>query len=344
MIMKKRKRYWMIGICIMAFLFSTGCASLQNQERRQKEQVQNAESETENEPSGKVMEEGGSAETEANEEGSWLAYDYWSEWTGSHATYDLPYADEETFDIIREAYGKVAFLGVFAKGDMDVYSDYKRVFLKLLKNDMPFYNPETKEEIYLGDFEGLKLYDESTGYHTSYDVQKYKYIFFDMDEDGSPELGIRNPDNHNAVYIFRYDAEMGRCLLWYEMSNYNYSIFGSRKVSWDWDGKYLVFYQLNEDGEVECETMGTSNWKNLEVSQHTVMLPQYADKEKEIPVTDEMKAQGIFERSTGRWFFRVTEAQYDELMEPYWEAYYLAEQERKKVTYTYKELFGDTEL
>lgn len=46
-------------------------------------------------------------------------------------------------------------------------------------------------------------------------------------------------------------------------------------------------------------------------------------------------------RSSGCWFFRVTKEQYDELSEPYWEAYYMSEEKIKGVTYTYEELFGE---
>lgn len=353
--MKTRKKCLIIAICFWGLLLGTGCVCLPDKESRQNAEEQNIEAETGNvdggnrelEPLDETLQDsknsGVEAIGEASEEGSWQTYDYWTEWTGSNVKEDLPYADEETFAVIKEAYGKVEFAGVFKKGDTDVYGDYINIFRKLLNNEMPFYNPKTGEEICLGDFEGLKLYDESTKRYTKYDALQYKYIFFDMDEDGSPELGIRNLDNHNAVYIFGYDAEERRCLLWYEMSTGAYVLFGSRKVAIDGDGKYLTFYQLNEDGEMECKTFGTSNWISREISLHTVALPQYADEEQEILVTDEMREQGIFERSKGRWFFRVTEAQYEELMEPYWKAYDSAEREIKKVTYTYEELFGSIE-
>lgn len=350
-------KYFIVAIGILSLLLGTGYGLLGDNKGRQNiegydTESESTEEETENtiqrnaesEQSEKTLPDSQNFEEEnvgeASEEDNWLVYDYWGEWTGSDAKYDLPYADDETFAIIKEAYGNVEFAGVFEKGDTSVYDDYKSVFMKLLKNEMTFYDSETGKEICLKDFEGLMLYDKSTDRHTKYDVSQYKYIFFDIDEDGSPELGIRNSDNYNAVYIFRYDVETEKCFLWYTMYNGYYELFGSRKMAWIWDGKYITFYQLNANGEVECETFGTSNWKNDEVSQHTVMLPQYADKEKEVPVTDAMKAQGIYERSTGQWFFRVTEAQYNELMEPYWEAYDLAEQEIKKVTYTYEELFG----
>lgn len=70
------------------------------------------------------------------------------------------------------------------------------------------------------------------------------------------------------------------------------------------------------------------------------MLPIYEEKEKEVVVTDEMKEQGMFVRLDGQWYFRVTEEQYEELTETYWEAYLQAQEEEEEVTYTYEELFG----
>lgn len=40
-------------------------------------------------------------------------------------------------------------------------------------------------------------------------------------------------------------------------------------------------------------------------------------------------------------YFRVTEEQYDELTEDFYQAKQLATQEIQKVTYTYDELFGE---
>lgn len=94
------------------------------------------------------------------------------------------------------------------------------------------------------------------------------------------------------------------------------SLYGSRKAAWTWDGgKYIVFEQLEADGDTELETFGINSWYNEETCLLAVMLPDYREKEKKIEVTDLMKQQGIYVRSTGCWFFRVTEEQYEELFD-----------------------------
>ena len=70
-----------------------------------------------------------------------------------------------------------------------------------------------------------------------------------------------------------------------------------------------------------------------------VMLPKYADANKEVDITEEMKMTGVYAQMSEQWFFRITEEQYEELMAPYWEAYFQAQEEIKKVTYTYEEQF-----
>lgn len=337
---RKKTIYLIIGICILALLVCL-CFVL----RDSREMNQNTEIGGDN-----ISKEDRTLEIEKDlaqsptdfaieinedkEESVWV-YEYWTDFAKER---NLPYADDKIITILKDAYGEINFEGVFERGNLESYDKYKILYLKLLDNEIPFSDLETGDKVYLKDFEGLKLDRDE---QLSYDKHKYKYYFFDMNEDGAPELGIRNRDNHNAVYIFQYDEEVNECFLWYEMDNFYYRIFGSRKVAWIWDGAYLAFYQLDMDGNLECLTFGISNWFNEEESLHVVLLPEYSDEEKKIEVTDIMKEQGVFERSLGRWFFRVTEEQYDELMKPYWEAYYWAEKEIEKVTYSYEELFDE---
>ena len=271
---------------------------------------------------------------EDEEESAWVC----ETWSDLKREWDLPYADDIIVAILKDTYEEIIFKGTFERGNIESYNKYKSLYLRLLDNEITFSNLETGDKIFLKDFMGLELHIDT---ESPYDKYRYVYYFFDMDEDGAPELGIRNKDNHNAVYIFKYDKETDECFLWYTLGNYYYEIFGSRKVAWIWGGKYLAFYQLDMDGNIECEAFGISNWLNEEESLHVIMLPEYRDEEKKIEVTDIMKKQGVFERSLGRWFFRVTEEQYDELMKPYWEAYYWAEKEIEEVTYSYEELFDE---
>lgn len=251
----------------------------------------------------------------------------YEDWTDFSYEKNLPYASQQTFKAVRGFYSEIDFFGEFQKGDTEVYGEYKEVFLKLLQNEMPFCNRETGENLYLKDFERFE---------EKYAPQELEYYFFDMNEDRFPELVIRN--NWDA-YIFHYNAETKEFVLWYSMESGWYSLIGSRKIMWSGSGKYLAFYLLDQEGGEECETFFFANWFNKEESLYVVMVPQYREAGR-ITVTEEMKAEGIYERSSGQWYFRVTEEQWDELADIYREAKETAREKIKDVTYTYEELFG----
>lgn len=251
----------------------------------------------------------------------------YEDWVDFSHERKLPYASQQTFETVKGFYSEIDFFGEFQKGDTETYGEYKEAFLRLLQNEMPFCNRETGENVYLKDFGRFK---------EKYATQELKYCFFDMNEDGFPELTIRNGGDE---YIFRYDAEADECVLWYSMESGWYSLIGSRKVMWLGSGKYLAFYLLDQEGGVECETFLFANWFNKEESLHVVMVPQYREAGR-ITVTEEMKAEGIYEESSGQWYFRVTEEQWYELADIYLEAEETANKKIKDVTYTYEELFG----
>lgn len=237
----------------------------------------------------------------------------------------LPYADEKTFQVIKDAYADIDFYGEFKKGNLDVYDDYKKKFQKLVQNEVTFLDKETGEKVCIADREQwYQEYDE------------YEYYFFDMDEDGAPELGIKRLD---AFYIFKYDDETEEYSLWYSMEGEWYALIGSRKIMWLGDGAYLDYWQLDQNGEIECETFFSRNPMSTD-NPCMVMMPEYANGEKEVVLTEEMKKQGVFVRNTGQWYFRVTQEQYEELIENYMDAYYSSWESREEVTFDYEELFG----
>lgn len=254
-----------------------------------------------------------------------VQYEYWADFSYEK---NLPYAGRQTFEAVRGFYSEIDFFGEFQKGDTEVYGEYREAFLKLLQNEMPFRNRESDENVYLKDFGRFK---------EKYAPQELEYYFFDMNEDGFPELTI---ENNWDTYIFQYDAKADAFVLWYSMESGWYSLIGSRKVMWLGEGKYLAFYLLDQEGEAECETFFLANWFNEEESLYVVMVPQYHREAGRITVTEDMKAEGIYERYSGQWYFRVTEEQWYELADIYLEAERTAREKIKDVTYTYEELFG----
>ncbi len=246
---------------------------------------------------------------------------------------ELPYIDENAYEILKKAYDDINFHGEFLRGNLDVYDTYKEKFGEMLHNEIPFLNKKTGEEIYCKDLEELEGF-------TEYDLKvgDFEYYFFDMDEDDAPELVIRV--RHLYWLIFRYDPEMEKCVLWYTGGGGWFTCFGSRKVALFWDARDGFFWQLSKDGEVECEVNYRLDYYSVEESLLLFSLPVYADKQKEIILTDELKNQGVFIYSENKWFFRVTEQQCEELSREYIKASEEADININKVEYTYEELFG----
>ena len=256
-----------------------------------------------------------------------MVYDNWHSIVDEEE-WDMPYADKKTFETVRSAYEGVDFFGKFEKGNLEVYDEYKELFGKLVRNEETFWDEERGEEIYLKDYV----------WGGDYDANEAEYYFFDVDGDCYPELGVV----HNCQkYIFKYDSEEKKYILWYELSTWGHLI-GTQKVHWRTLEKYFSYCQLDGNGEDKRITLFYAAGSS-EGNIYVVMLPKYEEKEKKVVVTDDMKEQGMFVRSDRQWYFRVTEEQYEELTETYWEADFQAQEELEEVTYTYDELFGSLE-
>lgn len=246
---------------------------------------------------------------------------------------EVPFVDDETFALIREAYEGVEYSAEFEKGTMEVYEEYKQRFWKLIKNEIPFLNRETGEEVYIKDWYA------SNGWYVLEDFKSshYGYYLFDMSGDGLPEMCM-------DYFAFAYDSDMDQCILWTRLSG-NW-IVGTKKVMWnpDYDTDIYEFFQLDLDGNLELDTLFWAEHADLYHDDiNMVMFPNYADTAKRWKITEEMKRQGVFEESSGQWFFRITDEQFEELERPYKEALEQAGDRMQEERYTYEELFGEYE-
>ncbi|MBD5533074.1 MAG: hypothetical protein HDQ98_12930 [Lachnospiraceae bacterium] len=270
----------------------------------------------------------------------------------------VPYADEETVAVIRDAYAKIDFNGEFETGEPEVYEEYRQRFWALMQGDGWIIEQETGEEYSISEFMKKSFSGDSEEYDP--EDHEYTYFLYDINGDGCPELGIR--EGRFLTYFLCYDKETDRFRVWYQMNGYRplgvrkgmYALINELTYSFS-EGAYIL---LDENADMACRTYFFSQWTS-EGTLYMVMLPIYADKGQEAEVTWEMKEQGVYIRSAGcmqslgdsvsqrelytegQWFFRVTREQYDELTASYLEAYRNWNQERCKVQYSYEELFGD---
>ncbi|MDE6318693.1 MAG: hypothetical protein K2M22_03120, partial [Lachnospiraceae bacterium] len=248
---------------------------------------------------------------------------------------EIPFVDDETFALIREAYGEVEYSAEFEKGNPEVYEEYKQKFWRLLQNELPFMDRKTGKEIY------IKSSYNSSGKTIVSDIKSCPYYFFDMNGDGSPEMCI---DNSGQISVFAYDPDTDQCILWTWINGMD--IVGTCKGMWNPDYAIDIyeFFQLDQEGDLELNTLLWAEYADLcRYDINMVMFPNYADSEKRWEITEEMKQQGVFEESSEQWFFRITDEQFEELAKPYKEALEQARKGRWEERYTYEELFGEYE-
>ena len=190
---------------------------------------------------------------------------------------EIPFVDEETFAMIREAYGEVEYTAGFETGNPEVYEEYRQKFWRLLQSEVPFLNRKTGKEMYMKDWLEQR----------EHDLERFtKYVFFDINGDGFPELCM---DDGYAV-VFAYDSDMDQYILW-AIPN-GKCIVGPRKFMWypDYYTTICEFSQLDSDGDLELETLFWAVHEDLYHEDiNMVMFPNYADKEKRWEITEEMK-------------------------------------------------------
>lgn len=257
------------------------------------------------------------------------------------SSYDFPFddiifSDENAFSLLKNSYKNIEFYGDFEPGDLVSYDYFKLNFLRLLNNEVRFTRKETGETMYLKEF------DESYSSHDN----KYSYYFFDMDEDGTPELCIN--DYSLRIDIYKYNPDHDEFILIHELHPSYYQLNGSNKIRWDGaggSGYHGVFYKYNELSEEEYSAafLYQPHYnERLGKSEVVYMagLPQYTNKSEQIMIPDNIKKQAYIDKSYGTFYFRLTEEQYDDLTGDYHKAARSAAETLREMAYTYDELFA----
>lgn len=342
----KRRYLW---IMLLNALVGTGCGvissheenGLRNDRKTVSGEVGLVEGAGECAVSGEMVEEN-TSEADRTEENSyidsegikdypWMYNDEWfiiEEYEQYGEKWELPYVDDEIFATIKAAYAEIEYNGEFEMGDPQIYDEYRRKFWELLQGRRQILDYETGEESSIADCMG---YDPVNPY--------YIYYFFDIDGDGCPDLGI--DIDTTSRYFLRYEKETDEFSMWCRMSGYWERPIGTRKIMEAGNGKFYNYVLLDENAEIECRTYFFHEYYSRRDDLYMVTLPTYADVEQEVRITQEMEAQGAYVRYNGQWYFRLTEEQYDELTEPYFEAYWKGQDEIENILYSYNDLFGD---
>ena len=253
---------------------------------------------------------------------------------------DMNYVDEQTFEALRDVYSQIDFHGDFKSGNTECYDYYKEKYFQLVNNKVPFKDKETGSDVYLNEYADIKRDLEIKKIRDDY-TYNYTYLFFDIDEDGAPELCIT--DIKFFHYVFKYIPEEDQFYLWYRSDVGYYQIMGSRKVSWDRFEENNVFYILDKDGNEELilyfyKLLSSVSDEGQAHFNYIVALPWYQNDDKSL---EDIKEQGYYREAQDVFYFQVTKEQYKELTKEYFEQVLSIQERQQAVSYTYDELFAD---
>ena len=245
----------------------------------------------------------------------------------------IPFVDEKLYLYIKEIYENTNWDIQYSQGDESKFIPYKEQFIKLLNEECCFVDSQGCEQT-LSHFGEIDMADPD------YDPSHFSYYFYDVDGDGTPELGMT--DNQRFLYIFKYEEQANRFILWDEYY-LSMSLMGTGKFEWSGtqgdtgmmertqDGNYIFKVRFLVEGNAKSDNAGDDVWL------YFVALPD------DIELEEWMLPQATFKDVIyANYFFRVTKEQYEELSEPFYKAAREAYEKREDVLYTYEELVNST--
>lgn len=245
----------------------------------------------------------------------------------------VDYVDEELYAEIKDICKNIDFTPSFDPGDVTKYDLYKKKFKKFINGEVTVWIKETGEELYIYNFHGLEEF-RAVIELGEYDIDRYSYYFFDINGDEDPELCIKNQLGY--IYVFQYDEDRDQIVLWKEYISNSIFLMGTQKLGFagGWSGDGMI--RVDENGDrvffVHFWVLGGGPYQNdIEDYGFLVSLPEY------IELRDDMIEQAIYEDD--RYYFRVTEEQFEELTKDYNDAEKAVHAALDEVTYTYTELF-----
>lgn len=252
---------------------------------------------------------------------------------------DIDYIDDKLYMVIKEAYDAIDFSGDFNPGNYDKYDLYRAQFKKMLDGEVAVWLPDTGEEVNLYDLGEIEKAMETGNEHNKF-IYNCTYYFFDMDGDNNPELFIT--DNMRFTDIFKYEEESDQIILWQEYISSRIFFYGTQKLGFGgvWSGHGIIdgLIGLDSSGDYDFIVRFKTEYKSQDSWDDYSCFVALPDC---IELSDWMKSQAVYDNVDERYYFQVTQEQFDELTGEYYRMRKEVSDRRKDVTYTYEELFGN---
>lgn len=232
---------------------------------------------------------------------------------------DMVFASQESIELLADIYEEIGFEGEYQSGDKTVYNFYKQKFALLLEGKVKMYDSNGKESL-LND-----RYPPMKGYEGAGTV----FYFFDMDEDGTPELCVQGVF---GTYVCKYDADSNQYIQWWGTTNSGCFILGTRRISDDRSGDTERLFLLDKDGHTERSITFYISYQPNPI-KYLVSIPDFEERVGAGQIPDSMKQEILYEEYWHIYYLRVTKEQYGELISGLHEAEELSKKERVPLSY-----------
>lgn len=244
--------------------------------------------------------------------------------------------DEKLYAEIKDICQNIDFTASFDPGDVTKYDLYKEKYKEFIDGERTVRIKETGEEQYIYDMDGLEEFKKAVELG-KLAADRYKYYFFDINGEEAPELCVT--DKARYTYVFQYDEERDQIVLWKDYSaTLTLFFMGTQKLGFAGGLAGHGFISIDENGDrvffIRFKVEGGAPYSNdMGDYGYLVSLPEY------IELRDDMIEQAVYDKADERYYFRVTEEQFEELTKEYENEAKASYAALDAVTYTYTELF-----
>ncbi|WP_251501838.1 hypothetical protein [Otoolea muris] len=149
--------------------------------------------------------------------------------------------------------------------------------------------------------------------------------FFDMDEDGAPELCIADTA---GTFVCKYDPETDGYVSWYDNITSGGCILGSRKIGYTHNDDEEYLNQMDKDGQIETRIEYAAL---MHPQRYIVSIPGYMERLQKGQIPESMKRKLYYDGQN--YFIRVTKEQYKDLIKGLHDARKQAEEHTVPLSY-----------
>ena len=228
----------------------------------------------------------------------------------------MVFAEPEEVELIQDIYNEIGFTAEYKEGNEEIREFYRKKYERLLREGLIVYRKDGESSIMEVRYDLKELVTNSPDMY-----------FFEMDEDGAPELCIADTA---GTFVCKYDPETDGYVSWYDNITSGGCILGSRKMGYTHNDDEEYLFQMDEDGQNEIVIeYAALIWPN----RYIVSVPGYEERLRSGQIPESMKKKLYYDEYEREYFIRVTKEQYKDLIKGLHDARKQAEEHTVPLSY-----------